>query len=225
MKSLLAKALLGSLFLLGVLALALFGSAGTLDYWQAWVYLTVFTGCSLLITAYLFVYDQRLLTSRVQAGPTVETERSQQIIQSLASLCFISLFVSAGLDRRWQLTMVQPAVSLLAAGGVVLGFGIVFLVFRANSYTSAIIEVAAEQQVITSGPYRLVRHPMYAGAGVLLLSSPPALGSWLALVFVLLLLALIIARLRAEEVYLRAHLADYAAYCHTVPYRLIPWLW
>jgi protein-S-isoprenylcysteine O-methyltransferase Ste14 len=161
----------------------------------------------------------------VQAGPTAETERSQQIIQSLASLCFIGLFVSAGLDRRWQLTTVPPTMSLLATGGVALGFGIVFLVFRANSYTSAIIEVAAEQRVISSGPYRLVRHPMYTGAGVLLLSSPLALGSWLALVFVLPLLAVIVARLRAEEVYLRAHLAGYAAYCQTVRYRLIPWLW
>lgn len=225
MSNLFGKALLGLVFLLGVLALVLFGAAGTLRYWQAWAYLAVFGGCALLITAYLVAYDQRLLASRVQAGPIAETERSQQIIQSLASLCFIGLFVVAGLDRRFQWTTVAPLVSIGASVGVALGFFVVFLVFRANTYTSATIEVAAEQRVITSGPYRLVRHPMYAGAGLLLACTPVALGSWVALPFVLPLLAVIVLRLRAEELYLRAHLAGYAAYCQQVRHRLIPLLW
>jgi hypothetical protein len=117
MKSLLAKSVLGFAFLIGVLALALFGSAGTLAYWQAWTYLAVFGTCSLLITAYLLVYDKRLLASRVQAGPTAEIERSQQVFQSLVSLCFIGLFIVAGLDRRFGWTMVPPVVSGIAATG------------------------------------------------------------------------------------------------------------
>jgi protein-S-isoprenylcysteine O-methyltransferase Ste14 len=147
-----------------VLALALFGSAGSIRFWQALVYLAVFSGCTILITAYLIKYDQRLLASRVKVGPTAETRKSQQIIQSLASLFFMSLFIVSGLDFRFNWSAVPAVVSLIADGFVVLGFIIVFLVFRENSYTSAIIEVSDEQKVITSGPYSVIRHPMYNAA-------------------------------------------------------------
>lgn len=225
MSSLIVKSILGFLFLVFILGLTLFLSAGSFVYWQAWVYLGVFSVCVILITLYLARYDQRLLASRVQAGPTAEVQKSQQIIQSLASLFFIGLFVVPGLDFRFHWSNVPPILSLIADGLVALSLFIVFLVFRENTYTSAIIEVADEQKVISTGPYSLVRHPMYAGAFLLLLFTPIALGSWVGVPFALPVILIIVIRLLDEEKYLAANLNGYEEYRQKVRYRLIPFIW
>jgi protein-S-isoprenylcysteine O-methyltransferase Ste14 len=225
MNSLIVKSFLGLVFLDLCLALALFLSAGSLEFWQAWVFLTVWTGCVVLITAYLIHVDPQLLARRVRAGPTAEHQKRQQVIQGVASLFFIGLFVVPGLDFRFHWSIVPPAVSWIANGFVVLGFFIVFLVFRENSYTSAVIEVTNEQRVIATGPYRVVRHPMYAGAMLLLLVTPLALGSWVALPFPLPLILVVVIRLLEEEKFLLANLNGYAAYCQKVRYRLVPFIW
>lgn len=225
MGSLMVKTVLGFAFLMLVLALTLFLSAGSLGFWQAWVFLAVFAVCTILITAYLIKYDQRLLASRVKAGPTAEIQKSQQIIQSLASLFFISLFIISGLDFRFHWSDVPPVVSWIADGFVALGFFIVFLVFKENSYTSAIIEVSDEQRVISSGPYGVVRHPMYAGAILLLVFTPLALGSWIALLFPLPLVGVVAIRLLEEEKHLLANLSGYPEYRQKVRYHLIPFIW
>src|SRR5512135_578648 len=225
MSNLLVKAFLGFLFLMLVLALALFIPAGSLNYWQAWVYLADWAVCVILITMYLIKNDQELLAGRVQAGPVAETQKNQKIIQGLASLCFIGLFIVPGLDYRFGWSNVPPLVSFIADGFVALGFFIVFLTFRENSYTRATIEVSAGQTVITSGPYRFVRHPMYAGASVLLIFTPLALGSWIAEIFAVLLILVVAVRLLDEELLLKQTLAGYSEYCQTVRYHLIPYLW
>jgi len=225
MKTLLLQAFAGMLFLLLIMALALFLPAGTLDFWQAWVYLGVFAVCTILITAYLIKYDPQLLAGRVQAGPLAERQRSQQIIQGLASLFFLGIYVVAGLDARLHWSSVPPGLCGVADGLVALGFFVVFLVFRENRYTRATIEVSEEQTVITTGPYHVVRHPMYAGALLLMLATPPALGSWAALPCVVPLLLVIVIRLLEEEQYLVAHLPGYAEYCRQVRFRLVPFVW
>lgn len=225
MGSLIVKTIAGFAFLLLVLALALFLSAGSLSYWQAWIYLAVFFGCTILITAFLFRYDQRLLASRVQAGPTAETQKSQQIFQSLASLFFIATFIVPGLDFRFHWSDVPPALSLISDAFVALGFLIVFLVFRENSFTSATIQVADDQKVVTTGPYHWVRHPMYAGAILLLIFTPIALGSWWALVCPLPLILVIAGRLNEEEKFLASSLKGYAEYRQRVRFRLVPFVW
>jgi len=225
LSSLIVKSILGLVFLLVVLALALFISAGSVSFWQAWVYLADFGICTVLITLYLVKYDQRLLASRVTAGPVAETQKSQQVIQSLASLFFIGLFIVPGLDYRFHWSNVPPIVSLICDGLVALGFYFVFLVFKENSYTSGIIEVAKEQTVISTGPYSIVRHPMYAGAGILLIFTPVALGSWVAIPFPLPLILVIVVRLLEEEKFLVANLSGYAEYQQKVRYRLIPFVW
>ena len=225
MGNLIARTVLGFAFLMVVLGLALFLSAGTVGFWQAWVYLAVFAGCTIPITVYLAIRDPKLLDSRVKAGPVAETQKSQQIIQSLASLFFIALFIVPGLDYRFHWSHVPPVVSLISDGFVVLGFFIVFLVFRENTYTSAIIEVSNEQKVITSGPYNVVRHPMYAGAFLLLIFSPLALGSWVSIPLPVPLIAVVVARLLHEEKFLSANLAGYEEYRHKVRRRLVPFVW
>lgn len=225
MSNLIVKAFLGLAFLLLVLAIALFVPAGSLDFWQAWVYLAVFAICTILITEYLVKYDRELLAGRVQAGPVAETQRSQQIIQSLAGLFFIGVYVVSGLDFRFEWSSVSPILSWIAEGFVVLGFFVVFLVFRENSYTRATIAVSAEQKVIRTGPYSLVRHPMYAGAMLLLVATPIALGSWVALPFVIPLMVVIAVRLLEEERFLRANLRGYEEYYQKVRFHLIPFIW
>jgi protein-S-isoprenylcysteine O-methyltransferase Ste14 len=217
--------MLGLVFLILVLALALFLPAGSLNFWQAWLFLAVWTVCVALITAYLVKNDPRLLASRVQVGPAAETQKSQQVIQSLASLFFIGIFIVPGLDFRYGWSQVPAAVSVISDGFVALGFFIVFLVFRENTYTSAVIEVADQQKVITSGPYSVVRHPMYAGAILLLLFAPLALGSWVAIPFPLPLILTVAVRAREEEKFLAADLSGYEEYRQKVRYRLIPYIW
>ncbi len=225
MSNLLVKTVLGFLFLMAMLALALFLPAGSLSFWQAWIYLADWAVCVILITAYLIKNDQELLAGRVKAGVTAETQKSQKIIQSVASLCFIALFIVPGLDYRFGWSHVPPLISLIADGGVALGFFIVFLTFKENSYTRGTIEVSEKQQVITSGPYRFVRHPMYAGALFMLLVTPLALGSWVALPFAVLMVVVIAIRLIDEEKFLAKNLSGYTEYCQKVRYHLLPNVW
>jgi protein-S-isoprenylcysteine O-methyltransferase Ste14 len=225
MGNLLVRTFLGFAFLMVVLALALFIPAGSLSFWQAWLYLAVWAVCVIPITLYLIKNDRTLLEGRVQAGPVAETQKSQKIIQSFASLFFVGLFIVPGLDYRFGWSHVSPIVSLIADGVVVLGFCIVFLTFRANSFTRATIAVSGEQHVITSGPYRLVRHPMYAGALLLLVVTPVALGSWVALPCSIPLIRVIAVRLQAEEQFLQQNLTGYTEYCQKVPYHLVPYAW
>ena len=225
MTNLLIRTFLGFAFLLLILALALFIPAGSLAIWQAWAYLAVFAACTILITLYLIRRDPALLERRVRGGPAAERQTSQQIIQSVASICFIALFILPGLDYRFHWSHVPPVVSILADGLVIVGFYIVFLVFKENSYTSATIEVAADQRVISSGPYGVVRHPMYAGAFLLVIFTPLALGSWAALPLPIPLILVIVLRLLDEEKYLAANLPGYAEYRQKVRYRLLPSIW
>ncbi len=225
MNNLLVKTVLGFLFLMLMLGLALFIPAGTLNYWQAWLYLFDWAVCVIFITLYLIKNDQALLAGRVKAGAAAETQKSQKIIQSVASLCFIALFVVPGLDQRFGWSQVPPVFSLIADVGVALGFYIVFLTFKENSYTRGTIEVSETQQVITSGPYRFVRHPMYAGALFMLLVTPVALGSWVALPFAVLMFVVIAIRLLDEEKFLAKNLAGYTEYCQKVRYHLLPNVW
>jgi len=214
---------LASLFI--ILAVALFIPAWTLHYWQAWVFLGVFLTSALAVTIYLRQNDPQLLQRRVKAGAAAEQERSQKIIQVLASIAFIAVIVVPALDHRFGWSVVPP--SIVAAGDalVALGFYIVFLVFKENTFTSGTIEVVPDQKIITTGPYALVRHPMYIGAIIMLVGIPLALGSWWGLLAVALITAVIVWRLLDEERFLVEHLPGYSDYRTKVRYRLVPFIW
>ena len=221
----LVKAFLGLAFLLATLAAALLLPAGTMAYWQAWAFLGTFAAATLAITIDLALRDRALLARRVAAGPTAEPTRAQKWIQSLASLAFVATFVLAGLDRRYGWTTLPTAAAIVGDVLVLAGLAIVAVVFRANTFTSATVEVARDQHVVTTGPYGVVRHPMYAGAFVMLLGVPLALGSPLAYAGVLPLYAVIVVRLLDEEHLLARELPGYEAYRTKVRYRLVPHVW
>ena len=225
MKNLASKTVLGFTQLIAALAILLLAPAWTLDYWQAWVYLLVFAASSALITAYLWKNDPKLLERRINAGPGAEHERSQKLIQLLASCVFIGAMILPSLDHRFSWSAIPLSIVITGDVLVALGFLIVFLVFKANTFTGATIAVAPGQKVVSSGPYAVVRHPMYSGALVMLLGTPLALGSWWGLLMFIPMTFTIAWRARDEERLLRKDLAGYQDYCEVIPYRLVPFIW
>ena len=219
------KAFGGLLRMMLMLAVLTFLPAWTVHYWQGWLCLFVFFACALGITLYLMKYDPMLLKRRMSGGASAEKEKSQKIIQSLSAIAFIAMFVVSAFDHRFMWSVV-PAYAVIAGDAlIVLGFAIVFWVFKVNSFTSGIIEVAAEQTVISTGPYGLVRHPMYLGALIMLLSIPIALGSWWGMIALVPMSVVLVWRLLDEEAFLARSLPGYMEYRETVRYRLVPFLW
>jgi protein-S-isoprenylcysteine O-methyltransferase Ste14 len=219
------KAFGGLLFLLLAIAALLFIPAWTLDYRQAWMFLAVYFASSLAITLYLIKKDPKLLERRMSGGPTAEKEPTQKIIMSFASLGFIGLIIVPALDHRLAWSHMPPYMALAGDVLVALGFLAVFFVFKENTFTSATIELTPDQRVISTGPYALVRHPMYAGALVMLLGIPIALGSWWGLLVIVAMMPALIWRLLDEEKFLARNLPGYVEYRRKVRYRLIPLVW
>jgi protein-S-isoprenylcysteine O-methyltransferase Ste14 len=208
-----------------VLWLAVFLPAGSLTFWQAWAYWFVFVASVSAIGVYFLKNDAALVESRLKVGPGVEEDAGQKVAQVLLALFFILEIIVPSLDHRFGWSKVP--VTLVVSGDVfaAAGLAIIFLVFRENSFASAAIKVNEGQRVISSGPYGLVRHPMYSGALVMLLSTPLALGSFWGLLPFVGMLAVIVFRLRGEERFLAESLPGYAEYRLKVRYRLIPHVW
>jgi protein-S-isoprenylcysteine O-methyltransferase Ste14 len=225
MKNLAARAWIALAVLALAMGLLLFVPAGTVHYWQAWIYLLIFSGASALTTHYLIRNDPALLERRMSGGPTAEKRPIQKLIMLCASAGFIALLVVPALDRRYRWSTVPP-YGILAGGALVaIGFYWIFLVYRENTFTSATIEVAANQKVISTGPYAIVRHPMYASGLLYLLGTPLALGSYWGLVPLAAMLPFLIWRLLDEERFLREQLPGYLEYQRKVRYRLVPRIW
>jgi protein-S-isoprenylcysteine O-methyltransferase Ste14 len=225
MDNLARKTVLGFTQLIAVLGVLLFAPAWTLEYWQAWVYFLIFTASSALITTYLWKKDPKLLQRRIDAGLRAENEKSQKLIQLLASFVFLAAMILPSLDHRFSWSAVPLPV--VVAGDVLtaLGFFIVFLVFKENTFTAATIIVTPGQKVVSTGPYAVVRHPMYSGALVMLFGTPLALGSWWGLLMFIPMIFTIAWRACDEERFLFRNLSGYKEYCQIVRYRLVPFAW
>jgi protein-S-isoprenylcysteine O-methyltransferase Ste14 len=141
-----------------------FGTAGTWDYWQGWVFLAVFAMSTVAFTVYLVRYDKPLLARRLKAGPWHEQERSQTIVVSLILFAFFAFIVVPILDYRHRLSPVPAWVSIVGEAIIVFSYLAIFWVIKTNTWAASNIRVEAGQKVIDSGPYAYVRHPMYAGA-------------------------------------------------------------
>lgn len=200
----------------------LFLSAWSLRYWEGWVFWFEFSMLVTLITIYFLYKDPALIERRLTAGPLAEKQKRQKIIQWFANFFFVALIIFPGIDRHFGWSHLSLRLIVLGDTLVALGLTVVFFVFRENSYTSGVIEVGKEQTVISTGPYHLVRHPMYAGAILLILGIPLALGSWWGLLLCIPMVAVMIWRLIDEENYLSKNLAGYIDYCAMTRYRLVP---
>lgn len=220
-----AKAWLALVVLAVVMGLLLFVPARTVHYWQAWVYLAIFTGASFLTTRYLMRTDPALLERRMSGGPTAEKQSAQKLIMLCMSIGFIALLVVPALDYRFGGSAVPLAGVVAGDMLVAVGFYGIARVYRENTFASATIEVTPDQQVIATGPYALVRHPMYASALLYLLGTPLALGSYWGLIVLAALLPCLIWRLVDEERFLAKHLPGYTDYQSRVRHRLVPFVW
>src|SRR5262245_40061660 len=209
MASLSARAWFALAALAAVLALLLFVPAGTMRYWQAWLYLSIFFGASLLTTRHLMRTDPALLQRRMSGGPTAEQRAAQKVIMSFLSIGFIALLVVPALDRRFEWSAVPQYGVLVGDILVIVGFWLIFLVYRVNTFTAATIQVAEDQKVISTGPYAIVRHPMYASAALYLVGTPLALGSYWGLLALPAMLPFLIWRLLDEERLLARKLSGY----------------
>jgi protein-S-isoprenylcysteine O-methyltransferase Ste14 len=225
MKSLAARAWVALAILAAVMGLLLFVPAGTVHYWQAWVYLSIFTGVSALTTLYLLRRDPALLERRMSGGPTAEKRPAQKIIMLCTSIGFIALLVVPALEHRFGWSAVPLGGVVAGDVLVAIGFGLIARVYRENTFTSATIEVAENQKVISTGPYAIVRHPMYAGGFLYLLGTPLALGSYWGLVVIPAMMPFLIWRLLDEERFLAENLPGYTEYQKGVRHRLVPFVW
>ena len=225
MNSLTRRAFIGLIQLQIGMALLLFLPAATMSFWQGWVYWILFSISVIAITLYFLRYDPHLIEGRLAAGPRAEREKSQKIIQAIAAVLFFAVLIVPGLDHRFHWSQVPTAMVVFGDLLLVLSLAMIFFVFRANSYAASIIKVEAQQQVISTGPYRLVRHPMYSAAIILFCAIPLALGSTWGLIVTIPLVAILVARLVNEERYLSTHLPGYKSYREQVRYRLVPLVW
>jgi len=225
MRNLNVQALLSLVVLAVVMGLLLFIPAGTIYYWQAWVYLLIFMGASLLTTRYLMKKDPALLNRRMRGGPTAEKRRAQKLIMLCMSIGFIALLVVPAFDHRFRWSAMPLSGVIVGDALVAIGFYFIFLVYKENTFTSATIEVAEDQRVISTGPYAIVRHPMYASALLYLVGTPLALGSFWGLLPLAAMMPFLIWRLYDEESFLARNLSGYTEYQKKVRHRLIPFIW
>lgn len=223
--SLKIKTLVGFVELIAILGICLFVPAWSLNFWQAWVYSIIFYSSAALITIYLWKKDPKLLERRVEAGPRAEKEKTQKLIQVFASILFCAILIIPSFDHRFGWSNVPPYIVIAGDILVALGFFLIFLVLRENTFAAATIKVSADQKVITTGPYSIVRHPMYSSALIMLLGTPLALGSWWGLLILIPFTLILILRLLDEEKFLSENLPGYNEYRQKVRYRLIPLLW
>lgn len=205
-----------------VLAELLFIPAWTIHYWQAWVFIVVFVVSTNAVGIYVALTDPALLKRRRRIK---EQRPAQRVIVSLEILTFAALVVVSALDHRFGWSHVPPIVSVV--GDLLFGLGlfVVLLTFRANTYGSSTVEVVEGQTVVSTGPYAIVRHPMYVGAVVMAAGVPLALGSWWALLAVAGVIAALVWRIFDEEKLLRRDLPGYTDYTQYVRYRLVPFVW
>ena len=222
-----ARVIVRVVLVLSVTMLLLFLTAGTWVYWQGWLLLAVIGGYAAYAFSYFYIHDREFVERRLRGREKLGAQK--RLVRILKPLTVV-VFALPGLDYRWGwsrgLWGAAPAwLCVAGAGGVLGGLLIVFRTLNVNRYASRTIEVEAGQRVITSGPYALVRHPMYSGSLVMWLVMPLALGSYVTWPAFALLVPFYVIRLLNEEQFLRRELPGYSEYCEKTRYRLVPYVW
>jgi protein-S-isoprenylcysteine O-methyltransferase Ste14 len=220
-----AKGLLSAILGLLSFGALLFWPAGTFHYWQAWVFLAVFALSTWIPTVYLMRTNPAALERRMQVGPKAETRPLQRILITLVFIAFPVTFVVCALDWRFGWSMVPAPVSVVGDVLVAVGLGLAMLVIIQNSYAAANVRVESGQQLVSTGLYGLVRHPMYTGNVLLMIGIPLALGSYWGLFLLVPGLLVLVLRIRDEEELLTQELSGYLDYTQKVHYRLLPYVW
>lgn len=214
---------LGKFFLgLVVVGVLLFVPAGTLNYWQGWLFVGVLFAPMFVAGVVLMFRQPELLRKRLEAK---EEEKEQKWVVALSGMLFMAMFVVAGLNRRYMWWMLPNWAVFAAAGLFLVGYLLYAEVLRENVWLSRTIEVQENQKVVDTGLYGIVRHPMYAATLLLFLSMPLVLGSLWSFAIMLFYIPIISKRIRNEEKVLEEGLEGYREYKQRVRYKVIPYVW
>lgn len=205
-----------------LLAALLFVSAGSLSYWNAWLYMGALLIPMMFALVYLIVRDPVLLDKRMRIR---EKEEKQKKYVKVSLVFFVLSFCIPGLDYRFGWSSVPVWLVALATVLVLIGYVMFMVVMVQNTYASRIIEIQENQKLIDTGLYSFVRHPMYLAASILYIASPLVLGSFYGIVPMLFLPFLLAYRIRNEEEVLKVGLIGYKEYIRRVKFRMIPYLW
>jgi protein-S-isoprenylcysteine O-methyltransferase Ste14 len=203
------RGMLANLVTLAILLACLFIPAGTLSYWQAWIFIAVFGVSSQVLGIYFVIHDRKLVERRMRIGPVAEQRGAQKVISALFMLGFLAFVVLPAFDQRFGWSPVAPIVSIMADGVIALSFVLFFLVMKSNSYAASTIQIEEAQPVVSTGPYAHVRHPMYSGALLLVAAIPLAFGSWSGVLLIVPFFSVLVWRLLDEENFLRKNLTGY----------------
>ncbi|MCK4818184.1 isoprenylcysteine carboxylmethyltransferase family protein [bacterium] len=204
------------------LGLIILFPAGTLNYWQAYTYFAILVVPMIFVILYFLKKDPKFLERRTRAR---EKEKQQIVLSFFSTSILLAGFIIPGLDHRLAWSNVPTYIVITADFIVLSGYLIIFFVFKQNSYASRIIEVNENQQVISTGLYGVVRHPMYLGVLIMFLPTPIALGSYWALIPFAVLPVSLVLRILNEEKVLSDNLQGYKEYCQKTRFRLIPFIW
>jgi len=210
-----------SIFGIAALLALTFIPAGTVHYWQGWLYVATWIVVGSAYTAWVAKHDPALLKRRTEAGVQHEKEPTQKVVILFLYVAFVLLLIVPPLDFRFGWSRAPWYVSVLGNVLIAVSFYIFFLVSKVNTYAAANVRVEEGQKVVSTGVYGIVRHPMYSGALFLLVGTPLALGSWWSLLLVPLFLPILYFRIANEEKVLKRDLRGYEEYTHEVRYRLI----
>ncbi|MBV8045271.1 isoprenylcysteine carboxylmethyltransferase family protein [Pluralibacter sp.] len=219
------RGVLANLITLLIFLACIFIPAGTLDYWQAWVFVIVFEISSQALGIYFLMHDRKLLERRIHFGPRAEQRPAQKFISSLFILGFVGFVVLPALDHRFSWSPVAPIVSILAEIFIIISFLLFFSVMKSNTFAASTIQVEEGQTVVSNGLYAYIRHPMYSGALLLLAAMPLALGSWWSIFLLVPFFPVLAWRIFDEEDFLKEKLPGYSDYMQKVKYRLVPHVW
>ena len=213
---------LGSLLLFGVI---LFAAAGRLDWWEAWIFLAIYLTGVMINGLWSMRHNPEMLNERGQIGKNAKSW--DKVIGIIYMILLLAIYILAGLDRRFTWSAEPLWIKILGGIAFALSLAMTFWVMKSNAFLSTFVRIQDERghTTVTEGPYRFIRHPMYAGILLMSPGMPLLLGSWWALIPGMMNVILFIVRTSLEDKMLQTELSGYAEYSQRVRYRLIPGIW
>jgi protein-S-isoprenylcysteine O-methyltransferase Ste14 len=201
----------------------LFLSAGSMKYWNAWLFLISYFSADILLMIYLYNNDIELLNKRLKFS---EKEKVQKLFNIFILLIILCILMFSGLSFRFGYISVSGLVSILSVAVMMMGFILSLVVMRQNRYSSRVVEIQEDQVVIDTGMYSVIRHPMYLSAILIFCPIPLIFGSLYVFIPVMLIVPIVFAiRTLNEEKVLKQELIGYKEYMKKVKYRVIPYIW
>lgn len=208
-----------------IFTICVFVPAGTLSYWQGWVFLGLLVGITFVFTIYMSITNPAALQRRMHSGPVAETRPIQRLAVTGIMLAFFGAIIISALDHRYDWSNPPTWLTVLGDVLVVTAFLLTMLVVVQNNYAAATITIESGQTLASTGLYGMVRHPMYSGALLLFVGIPLALGSFWGLLNIVIAIPSLVIRIFDEEKMLRHDLPGYDEYTEKVRYRLLPLVW